>query len=139
MILTIGRNNNSSGFTLAELLLSVVILSFGLVAIIGSYMTVANALEGSQNRLKAIEFLQDKLAILQQGIIEENYPEPSRGQVALNNRPATYTLEISNLPTFEEIDLNDKLSLVKLSLAWKERNIDKDASVSTYLKKKQQP
>jgi len=138
MTLSAGKNN-SFGFTLTELLLSTVILSFGLVAIIGSYLISANGLNISQNRLRAIEFLQGKWAILQQEAIEQNglNPTTSKEEVNLNNRPATYALEISDLPATEDLDLSSKLNLVKLSLAWKERNIDKDAVIFTYLEKKQ--
>ncbi|MDP3142734.1 MAG: hypothetical protein Q8N14_02135, partial [Candidatus Omnitrophota bacterium] len=114
-------------------------LSFGLVAIVGSYLTAANALNTCQNRLKVIEFLQGKLAILQQETIEQNGLKPAtlNEDTTLNNRPATYVLEISALPATEELDLSDKLNTAKLSLAWKERNIEKDASIFTYLEKKQ--
>lgn len=130
-----------TGFTLTELLLSTVILSFGLVAIIGSYLTAANALDSTQNRLKAIEILQGKLAILQQETIEQNGLTPAtfKEDTTLNNRLATYALEISALPATEELDLSGKLNTVKLSLVWKERNIDKDATIFTYLEKKPNP
>lgn len=146
MILLIGKSTGWSlrkegaptGLTLIELMLSVVVLSFGLVAIIGSFLTATSALNTSQNRLKAIELLQKRLALLKQESIEQNgldettFSEP----VVLNNRPAHYSEEISSLPNLPSLDLSQELNLVKLSLAWKERNIDKDVSVFTYLEKK---
>jgi prepilin-type N-terminal cleavage/methylation domain-containing protein len=130
------HKRSNKGFTLTELLLSVVILSFGLVAIIGTYLTAANALDHSQNRLEAVAFLQDKLVTLNQDIMEQQFPEAVSESVLLNHRPATYILDISALAVTDKPDLSDKLDLAKLSLAWKERNIDKDVSVFTYLEKK---
>ena len=127
-----------TGFTLTELLLSLVILSFGLVAIIGSYLTATNALNASQNRLRAVELLQKKFALLKQKVIEQNgldavtFSEPA----VLNNRPAVYSEETSALNNSPGLDLSQELNLVKLSLAWKERNIDKDVSILTYLEKR---
>jgi len=135
------RNKMSlTGFTLAELLLSVVILSFGLVGVIGSYLTAANALDSGQNRLRAVELLQGKLTALQKDVIEGDglSPASSSEEIMLYNRPATYSLEIASDVTDGELDLSKELNSVKLSLAWKERNIEKDVSVFTYLENKTQ-
>jgi prepilin-type N-terminal cleavage/methylation domain-containing protein len=126
------------GFTLAELLISVVILSFGLVAIIGSHLTAVNTLNTSQNRITAVEFLQNKLGLLKQEALEQNglLPADYNEKTILNNRPATYRAEISSLPVLAGLDLSEELALVKLSLAWKERDINKDAALFIYLEKK---
>lgn len=142
MILLTGNRNKKQdkrflwAFTLAELLLSVVILSFGLVAIIGTYLTAANALDSSQNRLQAVEFLQEKLGLLEEEVVAQNDILPTNEEITLNNRPATYNLEVSDLPAAEGVDLGADLNLVELSLSWKERNVDKDVSIFSYLEKK---
>ncbi|MFZ5801374.1 MAG: type IV pilus modification PilV family protein [Candidatus Omnitrophota bacterium] len=134
-----GKGNNQ-GFTLAELMLSVVILSFGLVTIIGSFLVANRALNHSHNRLKAIEFLREKLFLLKVEALESGglNPEEKSIKVALAGRPAVYKLEISPFTSVSDIDLSEELNLVKLSLGWKEANVGKELSVWTCLERKQQ-
>ncbi len=139
MMSSIGKNNRFA-FTLAELLLSVVILSFGLSAIIGTYMTAASALDTSRNRNRAVEILKEKFAALKEETVKNGGIEPRslHEEITLNNRPAAYDLEIVPLPALDELDLGKYLNSIKLSLSWKERNIPKDISVITYLEKTKQ-
>ena len=143
MILSTGKNNPKFiclGFTLAELLLSVVVLSFGLAAIIGAYLIAGSALEGSQSRGRAVEILKEKFATLKEDSLKNGGVEPQtlREEVALNSRPASYSLEIVPLAAVEELDLGEYLNSAKLSLSWKERNISKDISVIAYREKTKQ-
>lgn len=137
MTLTTGRSK--AGFTLSELLLTLVILSFGLVTIVGSYITAASVLNSALNRIQAIEFLKDKLSKLTQEAIEKKGLDSQslNEQVIINNRPSDYNLEISPLKASENLDLSDKLNLVRLSLSFKERNIEKNVNILGVLEKKE--
>lgn len=127
------------GFTLVELLISLVILSFGLVAIVGSFLVANRALSHSQNRLKAVEFLREKLFLLKQEALENGGLEPKEEslETKVGSRACVYKLEIAPVAPGPDVDLSQELNLVKLSLDWKEANIAKDVSVWTCLEKKQ--
>lgn len=124
---------------MAELLISVVILSFGLVAIVGSFLVANRALSHSQNRLKAIEFLRGELFLLKQKVLENGGLEPVQESIdtSMGSRACAYKLEVVPLVPGPQIDLSKELNLVKLSLSWKEANIAKDVSVWTCLERKQ--
>jgi prepilin-type N-terminal cleavage/methylation domain-containing protein len=129
------RGGHFRGFTLIELILSVLILSFGLVAIIGAYISVNNGLNSIQNRLAAVEFLKEKYALLRQKAIEEGGFKPFdlKEEVVLNGRPAVYGLQISSLSSSDNPDLSRDLNSAGLSLSWKEHGVDKKISISTYI------
>ena len=68
MMSRIGNNNN--GFTLIEVMLSVVIFTMGVIAVIRAYATSLNALQASQNYIYGVCLAKEKLAEIQQSEME---------------------------------------------------------------------
>lgn len=124
------------GFTLIELMVTVCILSIGLVIVMRSLLTVAGALDTSQNKIKAVQFMDEKLSRIQQTALEEagiNYGT-EQGETLLGSRKATWNLEIIPL---EDEELEGYLNKVILTVSWKEANIPKNAALVTYLENKE--
>ncbi len=126
----------SKSFSLVELMVVVSILSIGIVLVIRSFLNSAKALNISQNRIAAANFLEKKMAeleekaFLEKGVIAATTQE----NVKLNFLDAAYSSEIA--PISVE-DLDKVLSEAKLNLSWKEGNISQNAVLGTYFKNKE--
>lgn len=128
------------GFTLIELMLSVVILGFGLVIIIQSFLLSLNGLNISQNYIKALSFAQDKLTALELAAYENNglLPglAPESGKEHLGSREFTWVSEVKEI--IEPDYLTEELVQGCIKLNWKERNINRDISLANYFPRKKE-
>jgi type II secretory pathway pseudopilin PulG len=122
-------------FTLVELMISVTILSLGIVMVTRSLLGSASALDATQNRIDAARFLDGRMAELQIEALKSGGVKITSLQedIKLNSRQATYRLDISALETESE---EPKLNRVDLALSWKESNVGKDEFLSGYLPNK---
>ena len=128
------------GLALMEVMVSVAIMSVGLVAIIQAFITAVGALRTAQNRVYARQILEDKMIEIEQELIEEGGVEPgsSRGEIELGNRSFDWSLEISPVEEGEELDLSEELNESRLSVSWQEANRAKDVLLVTYLENKKE-
>ncbi|MDD5594748.1 MAG: prepilin-type N-terminal cleavage/methylation domain-containing protein [Candidatus Omnitrophica bacterium] len=126
----------SRGFSLIELMVVVSILSIGIVLVIRSFLNSAKALNISQNRISAANFLEKKMAELEEKAFLEKGVIPATAQenIKLGFLNATYASEIA--PISAE-GLDKFLSEAKLDLSWKEGNLTQNAVLGTYFKNKE--
>ena len=75
MILRIGSDQHS-GFTLVEIMLTITILTVGIIGILRAYATSINALEVSRDTVDAVCLLKKKMAEIEQAAIEEGGISP---------------------------------------------------------------
>ncbi len=75
MILRIGSDQRS-GFTLIEIMLTITILTVGIIGILRAYATSINALEVSRDTVDAVCLLKKKMAEIEQAAIEEGGISP---------------------------------------------------------------
>ena len=126
----------NKGFSLVELMVVVSILSIGIVLVVRSFLNSAKALNISQNRIAAANFLEKKMAeleekaFLERGLIAATAQE----SIKLGFLNATYSSEIA--PISVE-DLDKVLSEARLTLSWREGNISQNAVLGTYFKNKE--
>lgn len=129
-------------FTLIELMVSIAILALGIVGVLRSFISMSYALDVSANRIEAARVLEAKMDGIEEEMIKD--PELELGadeeQVTLRNRPAQYRLEVTEFEMIkdEKEPLTDKVTITeaKVTLAWKEGQINKDATLATYFQKK---
>lgn len=119
MISLIGKKK-SSGFLFIELLISVLVMSIGLVAVLNSFIQSLRAIEYSNNYFQAGLFLEDKAFEIYNGDKKEGFSR------SLFNSKFSWELNIVKL---EEIALNE----ISLKVLWNDRNKECDASVFTCL------
>jgi len=138
----------SGGFTLVELMVTVSILAVGIVMVLRSFLSISAALDSGNNRIIAMQLLEEKMNALEQKAKEDAgvLLETKEEEVKVGNRDATLKLEITHLNTPEfEVDESaeekdkdkEKINEVKLTLFWKEAGINKDTILVTYLKNKE--
>ena len=127
-----------------ELMVTVSILAVGIVMVLRSFLSISAALDSGSNRIMAMQLLEDKMNALEQKAKEDAglFLETKEEQARIGNRDATLKLEVVHLETpefgIEEQGGNkEKINEVKLTLLWKEANINKDSILVTYLKNKE--
>lgn len=139
MTLRIGNKPNAElGFTLVEVMISVVILGFGLAIIIQSFASAIRGLDSCQNYIQSLRFAQDKMNELTLTSLEEkgSSPKIKSGEVKLGNRQFNWQTEISEIlkPEYLSKDFVE----VSVNLDWRERGISKNSTLVTYLPKKKE-
>lgn len=126
-------------FTLIELLVSVAILGCALVVIIQSYAASLSGLNISQNYITAAGLAQDKIAQIELAAFEsgglDTYGLQS-GSERIGGRDFSWSYEIEEIGDSE--NLSENLVEACLRVNWKERGLDKDVSLATYLPRKKE-
>ena len=94
----------NKAFTLVELLISVVILGFGLCVVIRSYMSCLSALNTSQNYIEASRLTQTKLSELELSAVDNKGLDPftDKGEALIGARKASWKIEVSEIQEPEE-------------------------------------
>lgn len=124
---TIARNKE--GILLYEVLLALAILSFGLVAVLGSFNTSLRAVTTSENYFRATLLLEEKLWELE---MDDGFsPGVSRGGFPGEHSKFRWQVEAS--PIEEEGDM--VLNEVKVTISWNERNKRRDMALTTWMVK----
>ena len=124
------------GFTLVELMVSVVILGFGLSIVIQSYMSALAGLDTSKNMVESMFFAQKKIEELISDSYKNNgsLPESDSGVIKLDKKFFNWKTEISGIEEPEYLSGN--FMAAEVSVDWKERNVDKNMAVAIYLPKR---
>ncbi|MFZ2385128.1 MAG: prepilin-type N-terminal cleavage/methylation domain-containing protein [Candidatus Omnitrophota bacterium] len=127
----------SRAFTLVELMVTVSILACGIALVVRSFAAIAAALDNCDNRVAAVQFLENKMgeAELQEreeGGISESEEQSS---VQLGNRAAQCARR-AVLVEYPEQDEEDAFIEDTLTVSWKEGNKEKNAVLAAYFKRK---
>ncbi len=124
------------GFTLVELMVSVVILGFGLSIVIQSYMSALAGLDTSKNMVEAMFFAQKKIDELSSDAYKNNgtLAETDSGVVKLGERFFNWKTEVRGIEEPEYLSGN--FMAAEVSVDWKERNVGKNAALAIYLPKR---
>jgi prepilin-type N-terminal cleavage/methylation domain-containing protein len=127
MILVTGR---SKGFTLIEIMISVAILSFGLILILQGFTHSLNILRISQNNLQATLLAEEEMSQLQIDAKNSKYGllTDLNGESQVDN--IEFSWQTSITPDEEYEDLNKLLTTV----SWKEGRRKGAVPVVTYLR-----
>ena len=120
-------------FTLVELMIASTILSIGIVMVLRSFLSSASVLDTGENRIMAAQFLEQKMAGLEEEAVKNGEIDPlnSEEQLLLNNRKAVFTTEIAHL---EDEAIAEKISLATLTLSWREAGKERKKELSTYFR-----
>ncbi|HNV23590.1 MAG TPA: type II secretion system protein [Candidatus Omnitrophota bacterium] len=125
------------GFTLVEMVITIAILSIGLVAILRSFLNMSFVLYAAKHQTDAVYLAEGKLNDLivedMESPLDLKSLEGKKESAALlfNNKPSMYVLD------FLVKKQNPPYYLVEVTsqLLWKEGQIEKGFSLTTYLAK----
>ena len=120
------------GFTLVEIMISVVILGFGLTTVANSYILALRGVNSTSNNITALILAKEKLenlelASLKGAKIESPEPEIIKSPT----KDFSYQEEISEIT--DSADLAKDLVLASLTISWNEKNSPKNVTLATYL------
>ena len=125
MMLLIGKRKNK-GFLLLEVMVSITVLSIGLVLVLSSFMRSIRAIEISEDYFRAGLLLEEKIYEVLNSDIEEGLSE---GVFADFGNRFSWNLSIENL----EQEGFENISEVSLEVSWDQRNKRQSIPVSTYI------
>lgn len=123
MILLTGKMGRNKGFLLLEIMISVSILSLGILLVLNSFMRPVRAAELSKDYFKAGLLLEGKLLELYNSDIEEGM---SKGEFSdFDNR---FSWELDAVKSEDGF-----CKEVNLKVFWHEKNKEEDLSILTYI------
>jgi len=123
-MLLIGKRKRNKGFLLVEVMVSISILSIGLLLVLNSFFRSIKAVEVSRDYFKAGLLLENKIYELLNKGTEEGVWEGSFDDF---NKRFSWNLDAR---TIEESPLNE----INLKVSWGGKDKEKDISISTYIK-----
>jgi len=128
------------GFTFVELMITMVVVTVGLVFIIQGFIIASNVLNTAQNYLAVIPFLEAKMQDIEASARINNGVDrhSDEGEFAFLAKNFKWNLEVVGAKQEEEPDLSEDLNEVSLKVSWQERNSAKDLSAMTYLRNKKE-
>jgi len=114
--LTIGKNKK--GFLLFEVMITVAVLSLGLVIIIHSFISCLNGTRTIVSYIDAGFYLERKMWDIENGL-EDTYGEDEKYKWKLDRN------------VIEDIDLSEAV----LSVSWDQNKVEKKLTLTTYLER----
>ena len=132
MILKTGNDNLSRGFTLVEIMLSVLILGIGLTVVANSYLAATRGINSIENNIQVLTLGKEKLDALELSSLKQGLDVfLSEGTLESKGKKYNYTLETVKLSQPES--LAKLLVQACLTFKWQEQMAEKNVTFSTYL------
>jgi len=129
--------NNLKGFTLVEVMISVLILGFGLTLVANSYIVALRGVNSTANNIAALALAKEKLAALEiSGLKDGLAVSVTRSVLKSSAKNYDYKQEITEIT--QPKDLAKSFVQACLSLSWQEQNATKNVTLSTYLLRQKQ-
>jgi prepilin-type N-terminal cleavage/methylation domain-containing protein len=141
-----------AGFTLVEIMVSVLILGVGLTIVANSYIVALKGANTTSNIIAALKLGREKLDALEISALNDGLSVSEAKDVLKSptNKSYDYTQKVAEItqpvalaagsqtttPQLE--DLAKNFVQVCLNLSWQEQNITKNVTLSTYLPKQKQ-
>ncbi len=127
---------SQKAMSLIELMVTVAILSIGIIGVARSFLVVTNALSYTQNKILALEFLDSKIGQVRQEVLNQSSYEDidTSGEVRLNNKDFSWKISISSLGIGEAAEEAQNIKELSARAVWKESNRKRDQIIKTYLK-----
>ena len=123
-----------TGFTLVEVMISVLILGIGLTTVANSYGLALRGANSVQNNIGALILAKEKFETLVLENLKGANPSSSALEIIkTSTKEYSYQQEISPVTGTE--DLVKNLALACLTVSWPEKNSTKNVTLATYLPK----
>lgn len=126
-----------AGFTLIEIMLSVLILGIGLTVVANSYVGALRGINAAQNNIQALTLGKEKFDALEISSLKEGLDISfAEGILEPTNKKYGYSLNIGKLT--QSGDLAKSLVQACLRINWQEQSAVKYVTFSAYLPKKKE-
>ena len=129
--------NNARGYTLVEIMASVLILGVGLVFVANSYAVALRGAGSAANIIEAMKVGQERIEAFEASNLKGVLPGyQSQGTIKSSFKEYNYGLVVSQVAGFGP--LAENLVEACLGLNWQEQNSNKNASFSIFLPKQKE-
>lgn len=127
--------NKQNAISLIELMLTVSILSIGLVFILRSFFTVIGALNYAQNKIAAVYLLDAEMAALKEtALTEKNFTE-GIVEKTVNFEGKNFSCRTESFYLLDEKQIKiEDLKATALSIGWEEAGKTKEEKIISYFK-----
>lgn len=125
------------GFTLVEIMISVLILGFGLTLAANSYIIALRGVNSTANNITALRLAREKLDELEILSLKDGL-SACVTQDVLKTPAKNYDYKQEIIEITQPKDLAKILVKACLSLSWQEQNAAKNVTFSTYLPRQKQ-
>ncbi|MCX5698128.1 MAG: type II secretion system protein [Candidatus Omnitrophica bacterium] len=123
-----------NGFTLIEIMISVLILGIGLTSVANSYILALRGVNSVGNNISALMITKEKFENLELASLKGALPSSSAGEIIKSSaKDYKYQQEITQIA--ESADLAKYLVSACLTTSWSEKNSSKNVTLATYLLK----
>jgi len=127
----------AAGFTLIEVMLSVLILGIGLTVVANSYLGALRGINAAQNNIQVLTLGKEKFDALEISSLDQGLDISStEGSLESGDKQYGYALNITKLP--QSGDLAKSLVQACLRINWQEQSAAKYVTFSAYLPKKKE-
>jgi len=131
------KANSLTGFTLVEIMVSVLILGCGLTLVANAYLVALRGVNATANNIGALNLARENLELLEISSLKDGLSTAlTQGVLKFSAKNYDYVQEIANIEQPEV--LAEELLKVCLTLSWQEQNVAKNVVFSTYLPKQKQ-
>lgn len=127
--------NRLKGFTLIEVMISVLILGTGLAVVANSYLSAVRGINSAQNNIQATLLAKEKFDELELSSLMKKGLTAFSANDTLKSSGKTYKYDLSITEIAEPEYISEYLVKTCLTLSWQEKNITKNATLSTYFPK----
>lgn len=122
------------GFTLIEIMISVLILGIGLTSVANSYILALRGANSVQNNISALILAKEKFEDLEFASLRGALPSSPAPEIIKSlTKDYNYQQEITEIA--ESADLAKYLVSACLTISWPEKNSSKNVTLATYLLK----
>lgn len=125
------------GFTLVEIMISVLILGFGLTLAANSYLAALRGVNSTANNIEALRLVKEKLEELEVLSLKDGLSASVTRDI-LKSSAKNYDYKQEIIEMTQPKDLAKILVQACLSLSWQEQNAAKNVTFSTYLPRQKQ-
>jgi len=127
--------NRQKGFTLVEVMLSVLILGLGLVVVANSYLVALRGMNVSQNNVQAMILAKEKIDELEVSSLMQKGLSGFSESATLKSLGKNYNYALDITESTEPEYIAKYLVKACLVFSWQEQNSIKNATLSTYFPK----
>jgi len=128
---------NSKGFTMIEIMASVLILGVGLTLVINSYLMALKGATYANNSVEALRLGQERMDALEISALKSGLqPQNLQGVIESSFKQYNYNLSVKEIANPEY--LAKDLVQACLEIAWQEQNSPKNVIFSAYLPKQKE-
>jgi len=124
----------SQGFTLVEIMVSVLILGFGLTLVANAYLVALRGINATASNIGALSLARENFELLEISSLNNGLSvTTTQGVLKFSDKSYDYVQEITKVGQPEV--LAKELLQACLTLSWREQNVAKNVVFSTYLPK----